>query len=885
MPSVLVANAEPLPGYRLLEPLGRGGFGEVWKCEAPGGLHKAIKFVKGHRDELHSLGPGAAQELRALQLIRTLRHPFLLSTERIEVVEGDLVIVTELADKSLHDLLVEYRKNQQPGLPRAELLNYLREAAEVLDLMNLEHGLQHLDVKPGNLFLVGRHVKVADFGLVSSLADLVASSGKTVRLQAVTPLYTSPEVFNGRLSLSSDQYSLAITYHELLTGTYPFAGQSARDLALQHAQTPPDLSHLPSSDRPLVGRALAKEPSERFPSCTGFIEALTSASGSSSPSVPAFVRPQPATEREPAGLADTHPLNPEVPANLGLSGSMGGSANWSTSASAGTLLPGYQFQECQGRSRAGEVWRARDRQGNSCQIRLVSLPDSNEASGDDPVQRLAALRHPILAEVEVLSAGSGRVAVVTQAADFHLGMRWKTCKALGLPGIPRAELLGYLRRIAMGLDALYQTEGLCHLSLSPRQLILRTREQGEQAAQESALVDFGLAELFWIPARLPLGQLNPRYAAVELFQGVVSDTSDQYSLAMIFQEMLLGLHPFRQLNARQMTSPRLRGQPDFGLLPAHDRRILTRALHADPARRFSSSLEMVLALEEAAQGEKEQGSRSRAPTLSGMYRLPARTMVPTLPTGSTRKGKAGPPLPRPDWKPALAEVVAGLASGHEVHSHGDLHYLVLNNQRIEQRCQARLVTGTARLKLDGFCQQWQAEQLTGTDELMVYAIRGSATVLQRLFGRVPTVEVVVQFRPSIQEEQTPLLIMIRPIQCDPVGAAGLLDEVGSKILRSLQNYLLCTSNREEQERYPYHQPLVLWPVGPDGQLGRSVNARGRDLSRQGITVFVTGEFPSDTVEVQMNRPNSPETLRVPGRVRSRQQVGDGQVEIEIDFHS
>ena len=49
-----------------MEPLGGGGFGEVWKCEAPGGLFKAIKFVRGDNDDLHHCGPaGAEQELRA----------------------------------------------------------------------------------------------------------------------------------------------------------------------------------------------------------------------------------------------------------------------------------------------------------------------------------------------------------------------------------------------------------------------------------------------------------------------------------------------------------------------------------------------------------------------------------------------------------------------------------------------------------------------------------------------------------------------------------------------------------------------------------------------------------------------------------------------------
>src|SRR5207249_12061361 len=101
------------------------------------------------------------QELRALERIKSIRHSFLLSIERVELIAGDLVIVMELADRSLHDLLVEHRQAGRTGIPRGELLGYLREAAEVLDLMNQEYGLKHLDVKPRNLFLVGKHVKVA----------------------------------------------------------------------------------------------------------------------------------------------------------------------------------------------------------------------------------------------------------------------------------------------------------------------------------------------------------------------------------------------------------------------------------------------------------------------------------------------------------------------------------------------------------------------------------------------------------------------------------------------------------------------------------------------------------------------------------------------------
>ena len=211
----------------------------------------------------------ASRELKALQRIKEVRHPFLLSLERIEIIDGRLVIVTELADTSLKERFQQCREAGLPGIPRNELLHYLRDTAEALDYMSSQFSLQHLDIKPENLLILGGRIKVADFGLVKEIENVTVSM-----IGGMTPVYAAPELFDGGPSRFSDQYSLAIVYQEMLTGFLPYPGKTTIQLAKQHLQSQPQLSPLPPADRPILERALCKEPRRRFPDCQALIESL-----------------------------------------------------------------------------------------------------------------------------------------------------------------------------------------------------------------------------------------------------------------------------------------------------------------------------------------------------------------------------------------------------------------------------------------------------------------------------------------------------------------------------------------------------------------------------------------------------------------------------------
>jgi formylglycine-generating enzyme required for sulfatase activity len=217
----------------------------------------------------------------------------------------------ELADRSLLDRLQEATGQGLPGIPLTELLEYMHDAARGIDHLNAL-GIQHRDIKPHNLLLVGDGVRVADFGLAKLLHHTLTSN-----TGAMTPAYAAPEFFQGQTSSQSDQYALAVTYCELRGDRLPFQGSYFQVMA-GHATQPPDLAMLPEAERPALARALAKQPHARWPSCRAFVDALTADAGvhgrtpASAPPVPPISKtetlpvPAPATQPE----SRSHPLRP-----------------------------------------------------------------------------------------------------------------------------------------------------------------------------------------------------------------------------------------------------------------------------------------------------------------------------------------------------------------------------------------------------------------------------------------------------------------------------------------------------------------------------------------------------------------------------------------------
>ena len=254
-------------GYKLLRRLGSGGFGEVWLAENAKGFKTAIKIIFRPFDHEES-----KRELESLELIKNLRHPYLLQTLDYAALQDRLCIVMELADQSLRDRLKEFRRDGLTGIPVGELLPYFEEVAEALGYLHA-HKVLHRDVKPDNVLLLEGHAKIADFGLLRLQQTRATHTGSG------TPTYMAPEVWQGKANERSDQYSLALAYAEMRLDRRLFPAREMAQLMLAHLQQEPDLAPLPEAEQQVLLKALAKKPEDRYPTCLAFVKALAQAAG------------------------------------------------------------------------------------------------------------------------------------------------------------------------------------------------------------------------------------------------------------------------------------------------------------------------------------------------------------------------------------------------------------------------------------------------------------------------------------------------------------------------------------------------------------------------------------------------------------------------------
>jgi serine/threonine protein kinase len=274
---VAEAGAVPFPGYRLLRLRGRGGFATVWEAQDPAGERIAMKFMSSANVSV------TARELRSLQTIQTLVHLNLLRIREVWSIPGTIAIAMDLADASILDLHELYVEEFSRLIEPEKLGLYLFQAAQALDFLNARRhrfdgrlvGLQHGDIKPNNILLVGDQAKLADYGLATP-----TSGPMTPCPRHGTAEYCAPEVFQGFLSEKSDQFSLAVTYCVLRTGLFPYPAPPAdREQLRNYVRPDPDLSALPPAEATVLARALSPIPQNRYPTCIDLIQSILTVQG------------------------------------------------------------------------------------------------------------------------------------------------------------------------------------------------------------------------------------------------------------------------------------------------------------------------------------------------------------------------------------------------------------------------------------------------------------------------------------------------------------------------------------------------------------------------------------------------------------------------------
>ena len=254
--------------YRILEPLGAGGYSQVYLAHDEA-LRRdvAIKILDPDASRDSELRRRFVKEARALA---QLAHPNIVAVYDVGEVDGLPFIVMERLEASLKEAI-----ERNGALEPAEAVRIANEVAAGLAAAHAR-GIVHADLKPSNiLFDPQGRAKIADFGIARTPQD----SAETPQIFA-TALYVAPERVEGRpATTATDIYGLGLILYEMLVGKPPFVSANAAVLLRDHVVRPPiPPSHLrqalPPELDPIVLKALAKDPALRYARANDFARAL-----------------------------------------------------------------------------------------------------------------------------------------------------------------------------------------------------------------------------------------------------------------------------------------------------------------------------------------------------------------------------------------------------------------------------------------------------------------------------------------------------------------------------------------------------------------------------------------------------------------------------------